>query len=72
MGPLRGVDGHFDFVPPPTTGTASFCAGSRISIGLSVTTARSLADGLRVAKNFHVPTMCRTASAICKSRYPKL
>src|SRR5262249_18231545 len=40
----HGVDSAFAFVSPPLTGTISFCAGSRISIGLSVTAARSLAD----------------------------
>jgi hypothetical protein len=34
---LHGVDGHFVFAPPPTTGTVSSCfSASRISIGMSV------------------------------------
>jgi hypothetical protein len=47
MGLVHGVDAHFGFVPPPTTGTVSFCfsAASMISIGWLVTAARSLAEG---------------------------
>jgi len=29
---LHGVDAHFDFVPPPTTGTAFFCGGVEIAL----------------------------------------
>jgi hypothetical protein len=39
----HGVDGHFPFVLPPPTGTASF-DGSMISIGLSATAASKFAE----------------------------
>ena len=44
---LHGVDAHFDFVAPPSTGTASFWGGSTICIGLSAPVAASSDVSLR-------------------------